>query len=132
MKLLDEYDALRCAWVESCRLLSNCEVVDRTIVRHTVYPVRSSSSSEPTALSLGMAAMQRVGAICLEQDRMREQIISEICSVLGAVVKRAADLLSGMQSSDDSRHPVKTVGQVVSSFRRHSVSRTENLESKVK
>jgi hypothetical protein len=125
VKLLSEYDTLRCAWVESCRLLSHREVLDRTVVSHTAYPVRSSSSADPTAFSLGMAAMQRLGAICLEQDRMREQIIAETCSVLGAAVKRAADSLTGIQSDSNCRHSVKTVGQVVSSFRRHSVSVTE-------
>jgi hypothetical protein len=57
---------------------------------------------------------------------MREQIISETCSVLGAAVKRAADSLNGIQSDGDCRHSVKTVGQVVSGFRRHSVSSTEH------
>jgi hypothetical protein len=101
-------------------------VIDRTIVSHTIHPVRSSSSSEHSAFSLGMAAMQRLGAICLEQDRMREQIISETCSVLGAAVKRAADSLNGIQSDGDCRHSVKTVGQVVIGFRRHSVSSSEH------
>jgi hypothetical protein len=57
---------------------------------------------------------------------MREQIISETCIVLGAAVKRAADSLNGIQSDGDCRQFVKTVGQVVSGFRRHSVSSTEH------
>ena len=123
--LLSRFNSLKSSWVQSCRQLANSEAIDWSLLSSTVYPVQSSSSGHMTTFSLGVTALHRLGAICVEQDRLRAQFVSEICRLLGDRVRQSANKISnaynGMQIKFET-HQRHSVEGIVHAFKKSSVS----------
>ena len=128
--LRNEFNSLKSSWISSCRQLANSEAIDWTELRSKVYSVQTSSRiNEKNTFSMGVTALQQLGLICIEQDRLRAQFVIEICHLLSENVKQAANKLSahywGVVSDFDktsSNERVRTVEELVNIFRKNSVS----------
>ena len=78
---------------------------------------------------MGVTALQQLGLICIEQDRLRAQFVIEICHLLSENVKQAANKLSAHYrgvvtdvEKTSSNERVRTVEELVNIFRKNSVS----------
>ena len=129
--LINEFFSLKSSWIASCRQLANSESIDWSELRSKVYPVQSSSShyGESQSFSLGCLALERLGSICVEQDRLRAQFVIEICRLLGDFVKQAADKLSrlyrGVSTDIDGvgeNVQTRTVEELIKIFKNSMVS----------
>ena len=85
---------------------------------------------------MGVAALQQLGLICIEQDRLRAQFVIEICRLLSDSVRQAANKLSSHYrgiSTDvektSSNERVRTVEELVNIFKKNSVSYRVNFTS---
>ena len=111
--------------MQSCRQLANSEAIDWSKLATSVYPIQSSSSGQMTTFSLGVSALQRLGAICVEQDRLRAQFVSEICRLLGDSIRRSANKISnaynGVQIKIEN-YQRQTVDEIIRAFEKTTVS----------
>ena len=128
--MINEFNSLKSSWISSCRQLANSEAIDWTELRSKVYSVQTSSRiNEKNTFSMGVTALQQLGLICIEQDRLRAQFVIEICRLLSENVKQAANKLSAHYrgvvtdvEKTSSNERVRTVEELVNIFRKNSVS----------
>ena len=104
-------------WVDACRQLARTEAVVWPDVHRRGQPLSainaarmapsSSSSSTSSSLSLGVGALQCLGSICIQQDRLKALFVTEVCRALGDTVRRAAQKIqsSASQGSSSSLFP---------------------------
>ena len=90
--LMRKFNSLKHAWLSLCREPVNLEPFTWSYLGQKAdSPGQHSSSSSS---SLGVCALQKLGVICLEQDRVKALFVTEVCRVLENIVLLTASKLS--------------------------------------
>jgi hypothetical protein len=120
---MKKFNSLKHAWVSLCREPVNVEPFAWSHLTQTSdLPAQHSSSSSAASSSLGVCALQKLGVISLEQDRVKAQFVTEVCRALESTVRLTASKLSKWP---DTHHcgPTSSITQIVDSCRKQSVSK---------
>jgi hypothetical protein len=120
---MKKFNSLKHAWVSLCREPVNVEPFAWSHLTQTSDPpAQHSSSSSAASSSLGVCALQKLGVISLEQDRVKAQFVTEVCRALESTVKLTASKLSKWS---DTHHcgPTSSITQIVDLCRKQSVSK---------
>lgn len=119
---MKKFNSLKHAWVSLCREPVNVEPFAWSHPTQTSDPpAQYSSSSSAASSSLGVCALQKLGVISLEQDRVKAQFVTEVCRALETTVRLTASKLSKWS---DIHHCglTSSITQIVDSCRKLSVS----------
>ena len=101
--LMRKFYSLKHAWVSLCREPVNVEPYAWShLSQKTDPPAQYTPSSSNPPISLGVCALQRLGVICVEQDRVKAQFVEEVCRVLENTVRLTASKVSKCEWSGDS------------------------------
>ena len=122
-ELMKKFNSLKHAWVSLCREPINVDPFAWSHLTQTSDPPAQQSSSSSTASSsLGVCALQKLGVISLEQDRVKAQFVTEVSRALESSVRLTASKLSNWS---DTHHcgPTSSITQIVDSCRKQSVSK---------
>ena len=130
--LMRKFNSLKHAWVSLCRVPVNLEPFTWSYLGQKADPPGQHSSSSSSSSSLGVCALQKLGVICLEQDRVKALFVTEVCRVLENIVLLTASKLSKWPNECSNNYRCgptnsSSVAQVIDLCKKETVNKRLHL-----
>ena len=127
-----KFNSLKHAWVSLCREPVNLEPFTWSHKGQEADSPGQHQSSSSSSSSLGVCALQKLGVICLEQDRVKALFVTEVCRVLENTVRLTASNLSKWPNECSSNYRCgltnnSSVTQIVDLCKKETVSKRQHL-----